>query len=126
MRVTAMLPVAAALLLAACASTAQQAAERQARLAGYVGMSEPALLHKFGAPADRRASGDHVTLVYLKQYREWVQASPFNQDPPELLGLDYNGLQPRLLVWSCRTTFDLVGGKVTAAYQRGTYCSGVA
>jgi hypothetical protein len=126
MRVTAAMLLAAPLLLTACASPAQLAAERQARLAGYVGMSETALVHMLGAPADRKVNGDHTTLAYLKDYSEWMQASPFDQDPPELLGLDYNGLPPHLLVWSCETIFDIVGGKVAAAHQRGNYCGGAA
>jgi hypothetical protein len=125
MRVTALL-LAAPLLLAACAGPAQLAAERQARLAGYVGMSEAALVYTLGPPADQTVSGDHVRLVYVKDYSEWVSASPFDQDPPELVGLDYHSVPPRLLTWSCETTFDLIGDRVTAAHQRGNYCGGAA
>ncbi len=126
MRMTAAMLVAAPLLLAACASPAQQAAERQARLAGYVGMSETALVHSLGAPTDRKVSGEHTRLAYFKDYSEWVSGSPFDQDPPELVGLDYHSIPPRLLIWSCETTFDVVGGKVAAARQSGNYCGGAA
>lgn len=126
MRVIAAMLLATPLLLAACASPDQLAAQREARLEGYVGISETALVRMLGTPVDRQVSGEHTTLAYFKDYSEWVQASPFNQDPPELLGLDYNGLPPRLLTWSCETTFDIVAGKVAAAHQRGNYCGGAA
>mgnify|MGYP001554869517 CR=1 FL=1 len=126
MRPLAAVLLTAPLLLAACASPAQLAAQRQARLAGYDGMSEAELVHTLGPPASETRAGDHTVMVYQHQYREWVQASPFNGTPPELLGLDYNGLPPILRVWSCDTTFELVGGKVAAAQQRGNYCGGTA
>jgi hypothetical protein len=30
------------------------------------------------------------------------------------------------MIWFCETTFDIVGGKVAAAHQRGNYCGGAA
>ncbi|MBN8892849.1 MAG: hypothetical protein ABS99_10650 [Acetobacteraceae bacterium SCN 69-10] len=117
-----MMLLAAPLLLAACATSG--AAEANARLAAYVGMSEADLVRSVGAPTSTSASGEHKYLAYNRTKSEWEQASPFNRNPPQLLGLDYNGLPPRLLVWSCETTFDIVGGKVAGASQRGNYCAG--
>jgi hypothetical protein len=126
MRATAVLLLAAPLLLAACAGPAREAAESQARLAGYVGMSETALVHELGAPRLRTVSGDHTRLAYVSDYSQWVSGSPFDPDPPELLGLQYHSVPPRHMIWFCETTFDIVGGKVAAAHQRGNYCSGAA
>jgi hypothetical protein len=111
-----------AVLLAGCAGPTP--AELDARLSGYVGLSEAQLVGRLGVPTARDTAGDHTTLAYSRGYQEWVQASPFNQDPPELLGLDYNGMPPRLLTWSCETRFSLVAGRVTAAHQQGNYCGG--
>lgn len=112
----------AMLLLAGCAMSGGPGAS--ARLARYVGMSEAQLVGQLGAPAARSEQGGHLVLAYRHSYSEWVQASPFDQDPPELKGLDYNGLPPRLLTWGCETRFDIVGGRVAAARQQGNYCGG--
>lgn len=118
--------LAAPLLLAACAGPARDAAQRQARLDGYVGMSEAALTHQLGPPRSRQVSGDHTKLVYFRDYSEWVSGSPFDLDPPELLGLQYHAIAPVHLKWTCETSFDLAAGRVTAAHQHGTYCGGAA
>lgn len=114
--------LALVLLFAGCAM--QPAVTPEARLARYVGMTEAELVQRHGPPAAREQVGGHQVLVYRSGYSEWVQASPFDQDPPELKGLDYNGLPPRLLTWSCETRFDMEGGRVAAAHQRGNYCGG--
>lgn len=126
MRVVAAILLAALPLLAACASPAQLAAEREAHLAGYVGMSELALVRSLGTPTYRKISGDHTRLGYFTDYSEWVSGSPFDQNPPELLGLEYHSVPPRHLIWSCETIFDIVGGKVATAQQHGNYCGGAA
>lgn len=114
------------LLLAACASPAEIAAQRQARLDAYVGMSETALVHQLGPPASRQGEGAQSKLVYFTDYSQWWPGSPFDDEPPQLLGLQYHSIPPRLFIWSCETTFDIAAGKVVAAHQRGNYCGGAA
>lgn len=118
--------LAVPLLLAACASPGQQAAERQARLARYVGMSEQALIAELGPPRQRQVRGDHESLAWVSDYSQWVAGSPFDPNPPELLGLQYHAIPPVHMVWYCETSFDIVAGKVSAARQRGNYCGGSA
>lgn len=108
------------LLMAGCAGTSAPA--REARFAAMVGDTEAELVQALGPPSFVDQAHRQRVLVWRRDYQEWVQASPFNQDPPELLGLDYNGMPPRLLRWSCQRQFTMVDGKAAAYRQSGNDC----
>lgn len=107
-------------LLAGCGL--DSAAARQSRYAAMVGGSEASLIAALGPPTGTRQAAGGKELLWTRKYTEWVQASPFNMNPPELLGLDYNGLPPHQLVWACQLRFGVAAGKVVSFAQSGNDC----
>jgi len=114
--------LAVPLLLAGCADYGR--AEREARMAAFVGVSETDLIRQLGVPTRTVDSGGHRFLAYVKSQVELVPATPFyGFGPGGFYPWGYGGGFPAHAVeWRCETTFELVDGKVFAWSQRGNYC----
>jgi hypothetical protein len=114
----------AALALAGCASP--RLAARQADADRFNGQNESEVVRQLGTPSRTEEAGGRRLLVYEERRVDfapgipgsYVLGSPFG---PAGMGYGANAM-PQAVELSCRTTYEIAGGRVSNATLRGNHC----